>query len=111
MNSTKTALDLRAGIRANLEIIRGDLRVLRTDLACDWRYLRTDIAADRSNLLYQAHTNLDAWRDRRRQVPALTPFPALALSDGPSPAPCPDTQGQPPQAANGRHSTADEWFK
>lgn len=80
ISSTRTARDLLAGVRSHLTEARRDLReladdleALRSDLASDWRYLRADIADDLSGLAYRARTDLEAWRDRRRQAPALTP--------------------------------------
>ena len=64
MQSTKTARDLIAGVRANLEIIRGDLRDLRTDLASDLRYLRTDLQYDRLDLADNLRADLMTWCQR-----------------------------------------------
>jgi hypothetical protein len=88
--STRTARDLLAAVRSHLADARRDLReladdleALRSDLASDWRYLRADLADDLSGLAYQARTDARAWRDRRRQAPALTPFPAARTEPGP----------------------------
>jgi hypothetical protein len=85
ISSTKTARDLLAAVRSHLvdmgrdvRELADDLEALRADLATDWRYLRADIATDWSNLAYQACTGYGEWRDRRRQVPPLTPFPAAS---------------------------------
>lgn len=64
MNSPKTTCDLIAGIRANLQIIRSDLRDLRTDLASDWRYLRTDLNYDRVDLADNLRAGLMTWCQR-----------------------------------------------
>jgi hypothetical protein len=65
MQSTKTARDLIAGIRTNLQIIRGDLRDLRTDLAYDWRYLRANLHYDRLDLADNLRAGLMTWRQQR----------------------------------------------
>jgi hypothetical protein len=82
MQSTNTTRDLLAGIRANLQIIRSDLRDLRTDLASDWRYLRADLRydwltlADRGgDLADNLRADLVTWRQQHgaRQLPADMP--------------------------------------
>jgi hypothetical protein len=65
MQSTKTTRDLIAGLRANLQIIGGDLRDLRTDLASDWRYLRADLHYDRLDLADNLRAALMTWRQQR----------------------------------------------
>jgi hypothetical protein len=64
MRATKSAGYLLAGIRANVQIIRGDLRDLRHDLATDWRYLRADLRDDRTDLADGLRADLAAWRQR-----------------------------------------------
>ena len=64
MQSTTMARDLVAGIRANLEILRSDLRDLRTDLAYDWRYLRSALHYDRLDLADNLRADLMTWCQR-----------------------------------------------
>ena len=77
MQSTKTTRDLIAGLRANLEIIRSDLRDLRTDLASDLAYLRTDLHYDRLELADNLRAGLMTWCQRLATRGLASPRPGV----------------------------------
>jgi hypothetical protein len=75
MYSTKTAHDLRDGVRTHLDAMLSDVRELTddfgalcSDLRSDLRYLRADLRTDWLNLADKLRTDLEARRDQRRTL-------------------------------------------